>query len=239
MKFINVKITFVGIVLFISCLFNVANAEIIDTTNDSFIDINTDLEWMDFGVNNHLTYDEVISLLGEGGLYEEWSLATAEQVYTMMANTFLGLDVDEEDPDYNGPGQLWVSVGKGSLETTPIELIYEMMGHNVVGWEGLKYEHIRSMGLFQGVNGLARVDLSSQVHDYARMTYTDFAYIEDSFSYSENHPEYGPQFSTMLVRTSSIDVPEPTTLAIFGIGLMGLLGMRCFKKQPINRNLVV
>ena len=71
MKFKFLKTTFTGIVLSISCLVNMANADVIliDTDNDSFIDMNTGLEWMDFGINNNHTYNFVASQLGEGGSY--------------------------------------------------------------------------------------------------------------------------------------------------------------------------
>ena len=52
MTFKFLKSTLVGLILSTSCLVNVANAGIIDTANDSFIDTSTEIEWMDFGINN-------------------------------------------------------------------------------------------------------------------------------------------------------------------------------------------
>jgi len=43
---------------------------ITDTSNDSFIDETTGFEWMDFGVNNTYTYNEVSSLLNIGDEFE-------------------------------------------------------------------------------------------------------------------------------------------------------------------------
>ena len=66
-----------------------ASAGLINTTENSFIDENSSLEWMDFGVNNTDTYDFVSSQLGNGQAYEGWRLATIDEVYNMYSNTFL------------------------------------------------------------------------------------------------------------------------------------------------------
>ena len=71
------------------------------------------------------------SQLGEGGLYEGWSLATSEQVYTMWANAFLGLGSATEYPDYYGSGQLYVADGLGEYQSVYSEVV-EIIGHNYV-----------------------------------------------------------------------------------------------------------
>jgi hypothetical protein len=58
---------------------------------NSFKDTNTGLVWMDFGVNNGISYNEVkgyveneATLLGVD--YSMWRLPTVEEVYSMWAN---------------------------------------------------------------------------------------------------------------------------------------------------------
>jgi len=69
---------------------------IINTNHDTFIDEASGLEWMDFGINNHQTMNEVIAELDT--TYAGWSLATEAQVLELMHNAFSGkgATTDEE-----------------------------------------------------------------------------------------------------------------------------------------------
>ena len=82
----RVKATFLALVVTLMSLGNLVNAAIIDTDEDSFIDTQTGLEWMDFGINNHQSFNEVSSQLGAGGEYEDWRLPSIDEVYTMWHN---------------------------------------------------------------------------------------------------------------------------------------------------------
>ena len=115
-----------------------ANAGLINTTENSFIDEATSLEWMDFGINNTDTYDYVAGQFGAGEAYEGWRLATKDEVYDMYANTFLVLDADVVSP-LDGIGRS--SVGDGRNESVSVlDSIFAIMGYNTLRQEGSPFE---------------------------------------------------------------------------------------------------
>lgn len=227
MKFISVKITFVGIVLFISCLINVANSSmILDTDNDSFIDISTNLEWMDFGINVNQSYDYVASQLGVDGIYEGWAIANRNQVSTMLANAFMGLGAEYENLNHNGPGELRVDDGFNVVGSV-IKDIQEKMGTNITYNEGTSDEYIWNQGFFVDGNIVRRFDIEVYTGSVRDLTHSDYVDLhnQDVTGWKWQSHTYR---STMLVKSAS--VPEPTTLTIFALGIMGL-GIRRLKNN--------
>ena len=91
------KAAVAGMILSVFFIVNIVNAGLIqDTSSDSFIDLSTNLEWMDFGINNGQSYNFVASQLGAGGAYEGWALASYDQVYTMINNVYYGIGASDE-----------------------------------------------------------------------------------------------------------------------------------------------
>ena len=205
---------------------NMANAGIIDTANNSFIDETTGLEWMDFGINNHYSFDQVQALLTSE--YNGWSLATEEQVVDLASNAF--------------------SFGSGGIHPSNIDLyssyqgtngnynqIFDAMGYNFTSLDfypaplDYYYSHglfLDSFGGFAALNILNNVDTPQNEFDVVevrgRLLNGHLSSFDGSISNS--------QFSTLLVKSTPSEVPEPTTLAIFALGIMGLAARR-FKKQ--------
>ena len=212
--------------LLLSCT---ANAGLItDTANDSFIDETTGIEWMDFGINNHLTYTQVTEQLDT--TFSGWSLATQDQVYSLWANAFLGLGAHNELPNRFGIGQLYVTDGSNEAGSV-IYPIAEIMGANLKQSEGTRYEDHMSRGLFSGTDGLSVVSLDVQVGAYDDYSNPDSATLVDNKSFDSLLSYESAIFSTMLVK-SSVDVPEPSTIAIFALGMFGLAS-RKFKKNNL------
>jgi len=208
------------VLLSTACTFgSFANAGlIVDTADDSFIDATTGLEWMDFGINNHLSYSGVVAQLPT--TYSEWRLATESEVVDLWHNAFFeGSSYAQEYATggvYSSYRALNDAAGMSSFDAA-----FDAMSTNVnnvaIGWfadttGGLSYAQYIDRHLVS--NQLTNTD------DAAYMTGRNTPYSEYQFSTD-------PQYSTMLVRSS---VPESSTLAIFALGMIGLASRR-FKKK--------
>jgi len=221
-KFLNSAL--VGLFMSASCIGSIANAGLItDTLNDSYIDATTGLEWMDFGINNHHSYNDVVGLLGT--TYAGWSLANESQVLTLWHNAFSGVG---SVPDVvNATGSTWVSYkNNDSLNTAFIEL-FDTMGYGNINW---------SLGWFEADAGnlsYTYFSNSNPTDQYTRVFGRDNSYHE-SYRYNSS-----AHYSTMLVKSPSVSqfsappqistLPETSTLAIFALGIMGFAARR-FKK---------
>ncbi len=222
-----------------------ANAGIItDTDNDSFIDETTGLEWMDFGVNNKLTFNDVVLELEIGGLYDEWELASEQQVLTLWNNLYFS-QADQFYPEqfraYAQSSTLWDSYN-------------DIIGYNSYRFDVTGQFFRTNTGFFIGDNGNIR-----QAH-YSENIYINrveaFADLPDNRPYKlpplcfdpscGQYPNgYGPQnisrsnddnevYSTLLVKKT--EVPEPPTLIVFALGMIGLASRRFKKQSPIKIN---
>jgi len=224
-RFVNTAL--VAIMLTISSL---AQAGLlIDTDRDSYIDTTTGMEWMDFGINNGQSYDYVISQLDVGGTYEGWVLPSAMQVYGMWSSAFLGLGSSSEYPDLWGVGQFLVS--DHDELNSKIPDVASVMGFNIHSISPFMDTYI-STGMFAGTQGMAYVAVKHGIEGDG----DDATFVSDASLYDRGHNEgemnlEREEWSTMLVRPPpSNEVPEPATMAIFALGMIGLASRR-FKKQ--------
>jgi hypothetical protein len=209
MKFKFSNIVLAGFILSVSCLVNISNAGLItDTDNDSFIDETTGLEWMDFGINNRHTFDQVKGLLST--TYTGWTLATQTEVLTLWHNAFAddatAISISNSGARY-ADYRAFTTVGRLAYKET-----YVKMGdrkNSMRGWfedytGSLSYTHYNITGI-----------PTLNTHVYGR-----------GINYDAERTNSGSLNSTMLVRTSQVSVPEPSTLAIFALALMGLASLR-------------
>lgn len=208
------RVTFACMILSVS---GIANAGIItDTTDDTFIDQSTGLEWMDFGVNNSHTYTEVAALLDT--TYNGWELASTSQVFSMMSNAFSGKG---SIPDIiSSTGSRPAVYRNADSTNNSFTSVFTMMGFEFA-------DNTSRLGWFEDLDGTlsyASINYASAFNQIASVNGRgdDFNSFRDI-----QHTDR----STMLVKFHHhIDVPEPSTLAIFSLGMIGLVSRR-FKKQ--------
>ena len=224
------KIRILNTVLASSILFtsNLVTAAIVDTDNDSFIDTNTGLEWMDFGVNSGQSFNYVVSQLGLGGEYEGWSLPDADQVYQMWSGAFLGQGAQLELPDHYGPGEFYVADWATDVASV-FDETYEIMGYNFLQYAGATNEFEISKGWFESDGGsLSYVRTRNYTFDDPYNV--DDSIFNDIMSMDADYKATATaEVSTMLVRT--VSVSEPSTLAIFSLAVIGLASRKLRKKR--------
>ena len=223
MKIKVMKIMLVGLGLTFLNLNNAANASIINTDQDSFIDTNTTLEWMDLGLNNHQSYNYVSSQLGVGGEYEGWRLPSINEVYTMWHNV---ANLDEIEADYENPhayGIFQLHAEDYAFQSEWDHLKY-IIGVNLeqeyagqLVWSGV--------GFFEGIDGLSFVSYQDKA-----VVGNDFIRLKDDENIDYERDTIYENWSTLLVcveceNLSSeppISVPTPSVLWLLLFGALGV-----------------
>ncbi len=214
------------IVIFTACLNN-AKASLIDTDIQSFIDTETHLEWMDFGVNNHFSFSEIFPLLAKGEIYEGWQVADENQVKVMWDSAFFANNPDNLDPNAWGVG--W---GEASVlaNNEAWQEIFSVIGYNAKVYEGTNSEKNYAIALFEGNDGLLkRADFTDYMHPYETQV-PGLNFIDKASLVSQSNIDRlrylptGSETSTLLVRV--VDVPEPNMGILFLISLAVLFGVK-------------
>ncbi len=185
--------------------------------NKAALETSTGLVWMDFGVNQHQSYSEVVSLLDSD--YAGWRLPTAAEVDHLWTGLFGSL------PEWNRFFQ-----GLGYLSTAAHDAyfaeLFEVFGNSADATFNIEDEFgiaetwtAKSMfGVFikePGVSGFVRADSPyDDIHEnnamYLEMFDTDVS----------------GWFSTMLVKNSATDVPEPSPLVLSLLAMIALVMRR-------------
>lgn len=211
-----------------------SNAAIIDNEDalaGSFKDTNTNLVWMDFGINNHYTYDEVVDKLAEGGEYEGWRLPEFNEVYAMWFSIIdmSNLGIDRIREDFYGPGtDLYADANSDGGDDSVWDNAFDAMGYNGTGngFAGFQYTH--AWGLFAHADTLFSVvfdDFSDLEVDGD--TREDAIAFNNGWDQSYLADDFNTNLSTLLVRvTESATVPESNSTALFIMALTALIAFR-------------
>ncbi|WP_440875472.1 PEP-CTERM sorting domain-containing protein [Thalassotalea sp. PLHSN55] len=204
-----------------------ASASLItDTNNNSFIDNSQNLEWMDFGQNNLLTYNQVNDLINSPANTDNWRLATEEQAISLWTSLFY--DKGATFNIINHDNNLLMNLSDYTDKRLHWNL-YEIMGYNIVH---AKYDN-RDIGTSRGlvandVGGLTSFNFGNNPRGSSQVSVENHK-STDQF-YKTHTSEY---YSTLLVKdykaNNTVSVPEPSTLIILIFGFAGLL-IRKFSK---------
>lgn len=226
----RVKATFLALVVTLMSLGNLVNAAIIDTDEDSFIDTQTGLEWMDFGINNHQSFNEVSSQLGAGGEYEDWRLPSIDEVYTMWHNV---ANLDEVEADYENLHEY------GTWQFNATDYAFQSVWDDIWSILGVNLEQIydgqyiwSALGFFEGTDGLSFVSYQNRAvvgSDYIRLR------DDDNFDYEQD--TIFKNWATLLVcaqcgnqnpeppRRPPVSVTGPNILLILLLGALSVFSL--------------
>lgn len=225
MKFISLAILLITLITPIAANAGIIEADIYnDGSNKGFsLDVNGyDLEWMDFGITNGVSFDYILNHLETE--YSGWRIATRDDVdflYQELTKDFTNVN---KSTSLSWGTSIWVNNDSANLGS-PWESIF-----SVIGLNGIQEN-------YNGVELIARWETSFGLYgdgtDYFQVNnlleieegWSSASHIVNGYndSNAENYP-YSDLASVMLVRT--IQVPEPSTIAIFSMALFGGLARK-------------
>lgn len=203
MKFKRLRVTLLSCVFIAINIVNVANASIID--NGDYTTVNG-IDWLDMSFSVGISYNDVLALTVAGEALEGWSVASFDDVsnmYGAFGYTVMPNNTSGSTYDANlGWDVFQTLVGRtyGS-ETHGFTIGYVSNIGN--GKEG---QPTWQQAIHTGFNGYWRGD-----------------------TYGEAPDDGQGWVGTYLMRVPA-EVPEPSTLAILALGMIGLASHR-FKKQ--------
>lgn len=228
MKVKFLKTALLGFVISVSSLVNVANAGLINigalTSNDDgsttvIDDSLNSLEWLRWDQLADLTHDETLAQIASAA-YSGWNIAGINET-NMFLNALYNGSADE--CGINLPETIAQCQNPGAFPQAEYAALTG--GANLIGGQGLPvWFHVETTqevtaGYFIITQG-GNVTVES-----AGIS------IERADEYSANGMHSATPISWLLYRTAmAAPVPEPSTLAIFALGMMGLASRR-FKKQ--------
>lgn len=182
-----------------------ANAIIIDSADNTYLtDTGSGLDWLDLSATSGLTVEGVNAQLGAGGDFDGWRYAFGYEL-TVLVSNWLGL----ESPI--------LSSGLSFFANGSLEGLQQMLG----GVQRMD-ESVGFLEPFNFTSGLVENSIVSG-HHIATMMVHDNPEIADNYSPFGTFEAFALDSYSFLVRdTGYTSVPEPVSLSLFGLGLVGL-----------------
>lgn len=183
-------------------------------------DSRSGLEWLDLTETNNMTFNEVSSELGTGGMFEGWRYATNEEVVSLWNNFDHGVDLSEN----NHTLSLEYYYDRGIVAASNyLGNIYHEYDPNIrYGVTGLTVNATTSSS-HTSLGGFISGPLTHSTH-YRSHYYT--VYRGENINDDMSHVHTG----SYLVREFAPGiVPVPAAVWLFISGLIGLVGFAKIK----------
>ncbi|MCZ8254682.1 MAG: PEP-CTERM sorting domain-containing protein [Polaromonas sp.] len=215
-----------------ACLATSANAALVKS-NDVILDTATGLEWLNVRLPNGLSYQQVQSGVG-GWTLDGWRYASFDEL-SSLANRYIGASnggyssatESALSTSYASSADLFVQAFGMNLAFNDPRALY-----NINTYPGLR--QISVQGFFMDRNSsnprLGTFEVTAVLED----TYGTYGPIDQFVPFGrwglfEDFLEpyrSGPNISSLLVRGTATEVPEPTPLLLAGVGLVALVFQR-------------
>lgn len=213
MKLKQVLLISISILFSINCLSSVANASLINTdylsTGDGLIlkdDVNN-LEWLSWSLTGSVSIDDAENQ------FAGYHIATKDEWYGLFDQIFKTFDAGDTHGSIR-TGSASSETGSNSNHTAERNMLNQLLG--------TAYKPGFNYGLFKD-GDFTRLGGSYQ-NSPIWVTFKN----NSDYTANDDNDFGGVKYSVMMVR--STEVPEPSTLAILALGMIGLASRR-FKKE--------
>jgi len=237
MKFKFLKATLVGLVLSSNVNAGIISYGSYSHDSDTNVVVGDGLEWLKWSLTDNMSYSQAISY-ANSNYGDGWEIATSNQVSGLVQNFDFGFSWDPQNPSESSGGKNDSNYQAGSYYN-----FVSMFGHTYLGNEGNSYAdwtRLGSRAAFGPIDtstdtaNLLSVWSLRNISNFNCCNFRDTATITLNEHYKSLW-DYRNSVGVALTRTStlpspSLPVPEPSTLAIFALGMIGLASRR-FKKH--------
>ena len=227
-KFLTTAMTVIALLVS-----GMANAALIETSNGnkfndlggSIIDLQSNLEWLDVTYTQGRTYQDVLSDINDDSgdflASDGWRYATRVDFIHFIDDFIFESYIGEQLSSNEGSIKQLIMLLGDTLDTR-LDLVNDLLDVREGGW-GYTYGM-----LHQEPNEIEHT--GGLILDYNMIHRNDNSYAGnnvDSVSLRVFNDRSLPYAGSYLVR--SVSVPEPSSLAIFALGMIGLVSRRLKK----------
>jgi hypothetical protein len=198
-----------------------------DASDKGFATATGQLVWMDLDVNNHLSFNEVVKMTQEQGIYEGWRLPTGVEVWDLWQDTFCEVAPQSNcDSISNFYATLYDDDSLKVREQW--NQLIDIMGHTQRFNDFEEYGARSALAFYENQNG----HLTSANYDYGIVLSTDIANATGPNNWEricslgdtactphDFREDTRLNISTFLVR-SNIQIPEPSKHIWFMLALI-------------------